>query len=138
MDYSQERDLKYDFTTSACRSATNCQRNAAFLLNLEFDATMATTFRLTNQVQRLKKVVLQREFISFFNLIQCKYYSNSVSFKVPMTALEGFNKYKKSTLLEGRHWAGDARLVLLLLSWHGQLALSITAGVPVILFEYYC
>ena len=105
------------FTTSACGSATNCQRNTALTLHLASDATTSTTSGLTDQVQRLKKV-LQREYTSFFDPMQCEYYSDSVSFEDPMTALEGVDKYKNnvdmlaSRTLMGKFLFQDAGIVL--------------------------
>ncbi|VEU33879.1 unnamed protein product [Pseudo-nitzschia multistriata] len=83
-------------------------------LNLASDTT---TTSLVDKVQRLKKV-LQREYISFFDPMQCEYYSDSVSFEDPMTSLAGVDNYKNnvdmlaSRTLLGKFLFQDAGIVL--------------------------
>eukprot|EP00534_Pseudo-nitzschia_fraudulenta_P009792 CAMPEP_0201166206 /NCGR_PEP_ID=MMETSP0851-20130426/67077_1 /ASSEMBLY_ACC=CAM_ASM_000631 /TAXON_ID=183588 /ORGANISM="Pseudo-nitzschia fraudulenta, Strain WWA7" /LENGTH=414 /DNA_ID=CAMNT_0047447113 /DNA_START=21 /DNA_END=1265 /DNA_ORIENTATION=+ len=72
---------------------------------------------LVVRVQQLKKV-LRREYISFFDPMQCEYYSNSVSFEDPMTSLAGVDSYKDnvdmlaSRTLMGKFLFQDAGIVL--------------------------
>ena len=72
---------------------------------------------LVDQVQRLKKV-LRREYVSFFDPMQCEYYSNNVSFEDPMTSLAGVENYQNnvdmlaSRTLLGKFLFQDAGIVL--------------------------
>lgn len=72
---------------------------------------------LVDDANRLKKV-LRREYISFFDPMQCEYYSDNVSFEDPMTSLVGVQKYKNnvdmlaSRTLLGKFLFQDAGIVL--------------------------
>lgn len=91
------------------------------VLNLASDASSATkessSSSLVDQVDRLKRV-LRREYISFFDPMQCEYYSADVSFEDPMTSLAGVGNYKKnvdmlaSRTLMGKFLFQDAGIVL--------------------------
>mmetsp|Transcript_1822 Transcript_1822/g.3976 ORF Transcript_1822/g.3976 Transcript_1822/m.3976 type:complete len:431 (+) Transcript_1822:148-1440(+) len=108
------------FGRNAATTNTASTNTALLASNPASDAattTTTTTSGLTDRVERLKKV-LQREYVSFFDPMQCEYYSDSVSFEDPMTALEGVDKYKNnvdmlaSRTLLGKFLFRDAGIVL--------------------------
>lgn len=73
--------------------------------------------KVRKSVDKLKKV-LEREYISFFDPMQCEYYSNDVTFVDPMTSLTGVEKYKgnvdmlASRTLFGKFLFADAGIIL--------------------------
>lgn len=89
---------------------------SGMMSNVESGVTESSS-NLVDQVNQLKKV-LRREYISFFDPMQCEYYSDDVSFEDPMTALEGVDKYKNnvdmlaSRTLLGKFLFQDAGIVL--------------------------
>jgi len=105
-----------------CGSAGQCQRfgigntGTGTALKVESGVTEKSS-PLVEQVKELKKV-LRREYISFFDPMQCEYYSDNVSFDDPMTSLAGVENYKKnvdmlaSRTLMGKFLFQDAGIVL--------------------------
>ncbi|CAB9511017.1 soul heme-binding [Seminavis robusta] len=77
----------------------------------------ATTTELESSVSDLKRV-LEREYISFFDPMERDYYSPTVSFEDPMTALAGVDAYQNnvdmlaSRTLMGKLLFQDAGIVL--------------------------
>lgn len=84
---------------------------------LNMVSTVNEPTSLVDQVEKLKKV-LRREYISFFDPMQCEFYSEDVSFEDPMTSLAGVGNYKKnvdmlaSRTLLGKFLFQDAGIVL--------------------------
>ena len=85
--------------------------------SLNAESGIETSSTLYKEVEQLKKV-LRREYISFFDPMQCEYYSDDVSFEDPMTSLTGADNYKKnvdmlaSRTLMGNFLFQDAGIVL--------------------------
>jgi len=72
---------------------------------------------LLEAIQKLK-IVLEREYLTFFNPMQMEYYSPQVTFDDPMTSLSGVQSYQANVdMLASRTWMGkflfqDARILL--------------------------
>jgi len=90
-------------------------RQSMSVLNAE--EAVQETSSLATSVNQLKKV-LRREYISFFDPMECEYYSDDVSFDDPLTSLTGVQKYKNnvdmlaSRTLLGKFLFQDAGIVL--------------------------
>ncbi len=103
------------FTGMDVKRYQPCRMNRHTALNAE--TGVQETSALATSVDKLKKV-LRREYISFFDPMQCEYYSDNVSFEDPMTALEGVQSYKNnvdmlaSRTLMGKFLFSDAGIVL--------------------------
>ena len=94
-----------------------CGMNRQTVSALNAEAAAQETSPLAASVNQLKKV-LRREYISFFDPMECEYYSDTVSFEDPMTSLSGVQNYQKnvdmlaSRTLLGKFLFQDAGIVL--------------------------
>lgn len=94
-----------------------CRMNIRTRTALDVKSALKEHSSLVEQVKQLKKV-LRREYISFFDPMQCEYYKNDVSFDDPMTSLLGVENYKNnvdmltSRTLFGKFLFQDAGIVL--------------------------
>ena len=72
---------------------------------------------LEASIEKLKRVI-EREYITFFNPMECDYYRNDVTFIDPLTTLTGIDSYLNNVnMLSGRTLLGsilfrDARIIL--------------------------
>jgi len=106
-------------TAKAGRTASNVVVTDATTTTMKMSSNKEeeSTLLLSDQVQRLKKV-LSREYITFFDPMQCEYYSNDVTFEDPMTSLAGVKNYQNnvdmlaSRTLLGKFLFQDAGIVL--------------------------
>lgn len=63
--------------------------------------------QLELDIIQLKKV-LEREYLSFFNPMECEWYKNNVVFEDPLTSLIGIDNYQKNVdMLSGRTLFGN-------------------------------
>ena len=54
-----------------------------------------STIDMESKVNELKRV-LEREYVSFFDPMECEYYSPKVTFDDPMTSLSGVEAYQQN------------------------------------------
>ncbi|MGK3736935.1 MAG: hypothetical protein ACI90V_003778 [Bacillariaceae sp.] len=104
----------YISISKQCRSATKVFKASSSTV-MEMDTSRIEKVR--KSVDKLKKV-LEREYVSFFDPMQCEYYSNDVTFDDPMTSLTGVEKYKgnvdmlASRTLLGKFLFADGGIIL--------------------------
>lgn len=108
--------LVHGFVPTARTSFSSLKASAATTEEASI-ATSNNNNNLQASVTDLKKV-LEREYVSFFDPMERAYYSPTVSFEDPMTALEGVDAYQNnvdmlaSRTFLGKFLFGDAGIVL--------------------------
>ena len=105
------------FTGMDVKRYQPCGMNRQTVTARNAEIAVKETSSLVGPVNKLKKV-LRREYTSFFDPMECQYYSEGVSFDDPLTSLTGVQKYKKnvdmlaSRTLLGKFLFQDAGIVL--------------------------
>jgi hypothetical protein len=103
------------FLPSSCSHSLQSHKNRSFLQLSSSSTTAASS--LEQKVAQLK-LVLKKEYLSFFDPMERDYYSDKVTFDDPLTSLDGVDSYQKNvdmlaarTLL-GKFLFRDASIVL--------------------------